>query len=235
MVLGACDRGVALRSGLRDARPHLRRRRALADHRADAGRRLRLDRELAGDASADPERRLARHLSGLCRGAGAGRGAAACLRAAAHARRAAGAGRPHKRRHPRRCCRRTDGPSSWWRRRSPPMPSCRPGCRRTCSRSSGAPASMPATVVTIGALFGPAQVLARICELVFARGVHPLVVARLAVGMLLAAFALMALARRVGAGRRGLHGDVRHGQRPDHHRARRGAAGAVRPGRLRRD
>jgi MFS family permease len=48
------------------------------------------------------------------------------------------------------------------------------------------------TVVTIGALFGPAQVLARICELLFARGVHPLVVARLAVGTLLAAFALMA-------------------------------------------
>jgi hypothetical protein len=49
-----------------------------------------------------------------------------------------------------------------------------------------------ATVVTIGALFGPAQVLARICELAFARGVHPLVVARLAVGILLTAFALMA-------------------------------------------
>jgi MFS family permease len=48
------------------------------------------------------------------------------------------------------------------------------------------------TVVTIGALFGPAQVLARICELLFARGVHPLVVARLAVGILLTAFALMA-------------------------------------------
>jgi MFS family permease len=49
-----------------------------------------------------------------------------------------------------------------------------------------------ATVVTIGALFGPAQVLARICELAFARGVHPLVIARLAVGILLAAFTLMA-------------------------------------------
>ena len=49
-----------------------------------------------------------------------------------------------------------------------------------------------ATVVAIGALFGPAQVFARICELAFARGVHPLVIARLAVGLLLAAFALMA-------------------------------------------
>jgi MFS family permease len=49
-----------------------------------------------------------------------------------------------------------------------------------------------ATVVTIGALFGPAQVLARICELAFARGIHPLVVAQFAVALLLTAFALMA-------------------------------------------
>jgi hypothetical protein len=50
-----------------------------------------------------------------------------------------------------------------------------------------------ATVVAIGALFGPAQVAARIGELVFARGIHPLMVARFAVGMLLVAFALLAL------------------------------------------
>jgi MFS family permease len=50
-----------------------------------------------------------------------------------------------------------------------------------------------ATVVTIGALFGPAQVAARICELLFARGIHPLNIARFAVAMLLAAFALLAL------------------------------------------
>jgi MFS family permease len=49
------------------------------------------------------------------------------------------------------------------------------------------------TVVTIGALFGPSQVAARICELVFARRVHPLNVARFAVGMLLVACALLAL------------------------------------------
>ncbi|MPZ40287.1 MAG: MFS transporter [Rhizobiales bacterium] len=49
-----------------------------------------------------------------------------------------------------------------------------------------------ATVVIIGALFGPSQVIARICELMFARGLHPLVVARLSVGILLAAFALIA-------------------------------------------
>jgi hypothetical protein len=51
-----------------------------------------------------------------------------------------------------------------------------------------------ATVVTIGALFGPAQVAARVGELVLARRIHPLDVARFAIGMLLAAFALLALA-----------------------------------------
>jgi MFS family permease len=51
----------------------------------------------------------------------------------------------------------------------------------------------PATVVAIGALFGPAQVAARIGEFTFARHVHPLIVARFAVGMLLAAFALIAV------------------------------------------
>jgi MFS family permease len=50
-----------------------------------------------------------------------------------------------------------------------------------------------ATVVAIGALFGPAQVAARLCEFAFARRVHPLNVARFAVGLLLAAFVLLAL------------------------------------------
>ena len=50
-----------------------------------------------------------------------------------------------------------------------------------------------ATVVTIGALFGPAQVAARLGEFVLARRVHPLDVARFAVATLLAAFALLAL------------------------------------------
>lgn len=50
-----------------------------------------------------------------------------------------------------------------------------------------------ATAVAIGALFGPAQMLARLCEFVFARNVHPLVIARAAVGSLLAGFALLAL------------------------------------------
>jgi len=51
----------------------------------------------------------------------------------------------------------------------------------------------PATAVAIGMLFGPAQVLARIGELWFARTLHPLWTARFAVGLLVAAFALLAL------------------------------------------
>jgi MFS family permease len=48
------------------------------------------------------------------------------------------------------------------------------------------------TVVAIGALFGPAQVAARLIEFVFARNVHPLWIARFAVGLLVLAFALLA-------------------------------------------
>jgi MFS family permease len=51
----------------------------------------------------------------------------------------------------------------------------------------------PTTVVAIGMLFGPAQVLARICELSFARRLHPLWIARSAVGLLVGAFVLLAL------------------------------------------
>lgn len=49
----------------------------------------------------------------------------------------------------------------------------------------------PDTVVAIGMLFGPAQVIARVCELFFARQSHPLWVARGAVGILVAAFVLL--------------------------------------------
>src|SRR3984957_18022877 len=51
----------------------------------------------------------------------------------------------------------------------------------------------PDTVVAIGMLFGPAQVLARICELTFARNLNPLWTARFSLGLLVAAFALIAL------------------------------------------
>ena len=51
----------------------------------------------------------------------------------------------------------------------------------------------PGTVILIGALFGPAQVAARLCEFVFARNLHPLDIARFAIGLLLFAFVLLAL------------------------------------------
>jgi hypothetical protein len=47
------------------------------------------------------------------------------------------------------------------------------------------------TAVFIGTLFGPAQVAARLCEFIFARNVHPLSLARFAVGLLLSAFAML--------------------------------------------
>ena len=50
-----------------------------------------------------------------------------------------------------------------------------------------------ATVVLIGTLFGPAQVVARITEFMFGRNLHPLTIARFAVALLVAAFALLAL------------------------------------------
>ena len=49
------------------------------------------------------------------------------------------------------------------------------------------------TVVWIGALFGPAQVIARLIEFAFGRDLHPLWIARSAFGALLVAFALLAL------------------------------------------
>ncbi len=51
----------------------------------------------------------------------------------------------------------------------------------------------PATVVLIGALFGPAQVTARFLEFTFARKQHPLVIARFAIGLLIFAYGMFAL------------------------------------------
>jgi hypothetical protein len=51
----------------------------------------------------------------------------------------------------------------------------------------------PATAVIIGALFGPSQVAARICELSFAGRVHPLNLARFSVALILAGFGLLAI------------------------------------------
>jgi MFS family permease len=49
------------------------------------------------------------------------------------------------------------------------------------------------TVVWIGALFGPAQVGARLIEFSFGRNLHPLWVVRFALGVLLCAFVMMAV------------------------------------------
>jgi MFS family permease len=49
----------------------------------------------------------------------------------------------------------------------------------------------PATAVAIGALFGPCQMAARLCEFVFARNVHPLTIVRFALAVLLAAFVML--------------------------------------------
>jgi hypothetical protein len=49
----------------------------------------------------------------------------------------------------------------------------------------------PSTVITIGAMFGPAQVSARFLEFMFARGHHPLLIARLAVASLILAYLLL--------------------------------------------
>lgn len=50
----------------------------------------------------------------------------------------------------------------------------------------------PATAILIGALFGPAQVAARLCEFAFGRNTHPLDIARFAIALLLLAFLLLA-------------------------------------------
>jgi MFS transporter len=52
----------------------------------------------------------------------------------------------------------------------------------------------PATVVAIGALFGPSQVASRLCEFAFAGNAHPLQVARAAFGLIVCAFAVLAFA-----------------------------------------
>ena len=49
------------------------------------------------------------------------------------------------------------------------------------------------TAVLIGALFGPSQVAARLCELMFFSNVHPLNIARFALAMMIAGFGLLAI------------------------------------------
>ena len=52
----------------------------------------------------------------------------------------------------------------------------------------------PATVVLIGALFGPAQVTSRLCEFAFGGAAHPLNLARTAFGLIVCAFVVLGLA-----------------------------------------
>ena len=169
------DGGLALRSGLRDARAHLRRQGAPADHRADARGRLCLDGELARDLRAAAVGRLAGHLSGLC-GAARASSRRRCMPSRCRARAPSTDVQPARRRAAAAAdrARRAARPSCSWSRRSRPTRSSRPACRRICWRSSSAPASSRGTVVMIGALFGPSQVAARLCEFIFARNVHPL-------------------------------------------------------------
>ncbi|HEV2000804.1 MAG TPA: MFS transporter, partial [Xanthobacteraceae bacterium] len=49
----------------------------------------------------------------------------------------------------------------------------------------------PKVAVGLGALFGPAQVLSRLAEFLYARDIHPLVIARFAIALTAAGFALI--------------------------------------------
>ena len=186
--------GVALRPGFRHARPHFRRRRARADHDADAGRRLCVDGKLAGDAILDRRRRLARHLPGLRRIARRDRRAIARVRPAARPRREQATQRRG----------RGQGASI----RAGAGPRLRAGRRRALPPTPSMPSALSAQLLAVfqrfglsagdrgrdrSMLFGPSQVLARIFELAFARRLHPWWVARGAVGLLVAAFVLLAL------------------------------------------
>src|SRR5262249_49359478 len=197
---GRGDGGLALRSGLRDARPHFRSARAATDHGAHTRRRLCVDRELAGDAGAAGRARLARHLCGLCRAARRDRRPAALAPAAPLHWLALPRGRAEAETRPA-------GPAG-------PAPAVFPAKGRAFLLVASAFAAYafvpsglsahllavfsrhgiePATVVVIGALFGPAQVTARVCELAFARNVQPLWIVRLALGVLVLGFVLLAL------------------------------------------
>jgi len=88
MLLGIAIAASLYAFCIRHSRPHLRRSGTTADHRADIGGRLRVNRELAIDACADRERWLAWGLSGPRRAACVCCRAAACIRLAAASCRA---------------------------------------------------------------------------------------------------------------------------------------------------
>ncbi len=50
---------------------------------------------------------------------------------------------------------------------------------------------MPQRLSSSARLFGPSQVAARLCEFIFARNIHPLIIARFAVSLMVLAFVLL--------------------------------------------
>ena len=228
MLLGVAIAASLYDSGLCHARAHFRRSGAAADHRAHARRRLRLDRELAGDLSADRTGRLARHLSRLRRSAGAGRSAPACLRccraaAPKHRRRPTG-----RRRSRVRCCR----PHGW--------------AFAMVAAAFAAYAFVPSALSAH--LLGDLRPLRprrrhrggdrHVVRAVAGCGTHLRAAVRAqcasagdrAAGGRAPSRRFCAHGRRrcVGAGRCAVHGAVRDGERSDHHCARDSAARAVR-------
>ncbi len=161
---------------------HFRDERAPSHHATHFHRRLCIDRELAAHASPDRKDRLARHLSGLC-------GTARFRRRAALAfalPREHAAPRSSRSRRPRAGTAEApagEGLPFVARRRAFALyvfvPSALSAHMLAIFARCGIDA---ATVVSIGALFGPAQVAARLLEFIFARKQHPLTIARGAVG-----------------------------------------------------
>ena len=222
------DGGLALRSGLRDARAHLRRARAPADHGADARRRLCLDGELA--------RRPTRCSS---RSAGRARTWSTPRCSLSSPRRCM----------PSRCRARAPTPMSCPPTARRPPPPVRPASGAAFlllvaafSAYAFIPSGLSAhllailqragidagTVVFIGTLFGPSQVAARLCEFIFARNIHPLIDRALRRQPLVLAFALLWLFGISTPVAIDVRDHVRRRQWADHHRARRGAARTVR-------
>ena len=178
-------------------------------------------------------RRLARHLSDLCRAARL-RVARRCMPSRCRATATKRTARRRLRRSRRRGCCRAHGlmfvlvASAFAAYAFVPS-----GLSAHLLAIFGRAGIDAGTVVWIGALFGPAQVGARLIEFSFGRDLHPLWVARFALASAARGLRHAGAARHFGADRGGLCADVRRRQRARHHHARRGAAGAVRRRRLR--
>ncbi len=91
------------------------------------------------------------------------------------------------------CYRRRACLSFSWRRPSRLTPSCHPDSSAHLLAIFSRAGIDAGTVVWIGALFGPAQVGARLIEFAFGKDLHPLWVVRFALGTLLCAFVMLAV------------------------------------------